>query len=88
VLKVFSSAVKTTDAPGTPGESPRDRLRAIAREWAKAAALQQSAGLIELPSAAPAHRAVYTELTQLLDDGIIETFQQTLAQVGSEEESA
>lgn len=87
VLKVFSSAVKTTDPPGTPGESPRDRLRAIAREWAKAAALQQSAGPIELPSAGLAHRAVYTQLTQLLDDGIIETFQQTLAQAGNEEES-
>ncbi|MDX3233039.1 hypothetical protein [Streptomyces sp. ME19-01-6] len=73
---------------GTPGESPRDRLRAIARQWAKAAALQQSAGRIELPSAGLAHRAVYTELAQLLDDGIIETFQQTMAGADGAEEHA
>ncbi|MET7696410.1 hypothetical protein [Streptomyces sp. NPDC005485] len=88
VLKVFSAAVRSTDSAGMPGESPRDRLRAIARDWVKAAAIEQSAGRIELPSAGLAHRGVYTELTQLLDDGIIETFQQTLAQAGSGEESA
>ncbi|WP_234362699.1 hypothetical protein [Streptomyces formicae] len=88
VLKIFSAAVKLTDPTGTSGENARDRLRATAREWAKAAALEQSAGRIELPSAGQAHRAVYTELAQLLDDGIIETFQQTLAQADSEKESA
>jgi hypothetical protein len=31
---------------------------------------------------------VYTELTHLLDDGIIETFQQTMAAVDSAEEHA
>lgn len=88
VLKVLSTAVKLPEQAGTPGESPRDRLRAIARQWAKTAALQQSAGLIELPSAGLAHRAVYTELAQLLDDGIIETFQQTMAGAAGTEEHA
>jgi hypothetical protein len=88
VLKVLSTAVKLPEQAGTPGESPRDRLRAIARQWAKAAALQQSAGRIELPSAGLAHRAVYTELAQLLDDGIIETFQQAMAQADGAEEHA
>jgi hypothetical protein len=31
---------------------------------------------------------VYTELTQLLDDGIIETFKQTMAGADGEEEHA
>ncbi|BCK69646.1 hypothetical protein Srufu_035990 [Streptomyces libani subsp. rufus] len=85
VLVILSSAVKDAAGDGEaniatrPVESPRDRLRAIVREWARAGEAEDPVAAFDVPPHAPSHSAVYTEVTQMLDDGLLESFQQSMA---------
>lgn len=85
VLAILSSAVKDAvddgqaDIMTRPVESPRDRLRAIVREWARAGEVEDPAAAFDVPPHAPSHSTVYTEVTQMLDDGLLESFQQSMA---------
>ncbi|MEU4199200.1 hypothetical protein AB0F64_04495 [Streptomyces sp. NPDC026294] len=84
VLTVLSAAVKDSanygqaDIATRPVESPRDRLRAIVREWARAGDVEEPAAAFDVPPHAPSHSTVYTEVTQMLDDGLLESFQQSM----------
>ncbi|WP_234326875.1 hypothetical protein [Streptomyces sp. NRRL S-337] len=85
VLTILSAAVKDTTDDGQtdittrPVESPRDRLRAIVREWARAGEDEELTTAFDVPPHAPSHSTVYTEVTQMLDDGLLESFQQSMA---------
>ncbi|MCB5181659.1 hypothetical protein [Streptomyces antimicrobicus] len=85
ILTILSEAVKEVRSneeasfPDQERESPRDRLRAIVREWARAGHATASFDLFGGPPHAPSHNTVYAELSQMLDDGLLETFQQSMA---------
>ncbi|WP_405748771.1 hypothetical protein OG232_02480 [Streptomyces sp. NBC_01411] len=81
VLTILSTAVQVEeqDEPATTVESPRDRLRAIVRTWARITDGGPPADGFELPADAPSRAAVYTALTQLLDDGLVANFQRNMS---------
>ncbi|MEW2131732.1 hypothetical protein [Streptomyces sp. NPDC005435] len=82
VLTVLATAVRTEagEEPAAPAENPRDRLRAIVRTWARTPDPDASApGACELPANAPSRTAVYTALTHLLDDGLVDSFRSRLS---------
>ncbi|MGV9426135.1 hypothetical protein ACWDO7_17835 [Streptomyces sp. NPDC003656] len=82
VLTVLAAAVRTDaeEEPSAFAESPRDRLRAIVRTWARTPDPDASApDACELPAGAPSRTAVYTALTHLLDDGLVDGFRSRLS---------
>ncbi|MFJ4980811.1 hypothetical protein ACIP6X_36820 [Streptomyces coeruleorubidus] len=85
ILAILSAAVRDvkgndsrSDVYARPVESPRDRLRAIVREWARAGEAEEPASELDIPPHAPSYSSVYTQMTQLIDDGLLESFQQSM----------
>ncbi|WP_018547279.1 hypothetical protein [Streptomyces sp. LaPpAH-108] len=81
VLSVLATAVRTEadEEPAACAESPRDRLRAIVRTWARTPDPEASSpDAAELPDRAPSRADVYAALTQQLDDGLVDGFRSRL----------